>query len=201
MEADMYRRASTLSDDRVSGGGGGGGGLSCFAPGTQVTLVDGTTSAIEQITVGDEVLGFDGVKTVPVRVEALECPVRDHLCVLSFDDGTTLKLTNEHPLYTSTGWKSLSPEATLAENEELLVSRLAIGDRVLVASGDYRRLGAVFVSHRKVQTYNISLLFPHNTFFVNGFLTHSKARSDLKSVALNRPWPLELSLPDAACAL
>ena len=35
--------------------GGGGGGNSCFLKGTQVTMADGSTKAVEQVDLGDEV--------------------------------------------------------------------------------------------------------------------------------------------------
>ena len=37
------------------GGGGGGGGDGCFLKGTQVTMADGSTKAIEQVDLGDKV--------------------------------------------------------------------------------------------------------------------------------------------------
>ena len=37
------------------GGGGGGGGGGCFLKGTQVTMADGSTKAIEQVDLGDKV--------------------------------------------------------------------------------------------------------------------------------------------------
>ena len=38
-----------------SGGGGGGGGNGCFLKGTQVTMADGSTKAVEKVDLGDEV--------------------------------------------------------------------------------------------------------------------------------------------------
>lgn len=56
-------------DDRDGGGGGdagsgggadsGGGGMGCFAAGTTVLMADGTTRLIEQIQLGDKVMGFN----------------------------------------------------------------------------------------------------------------------------------------------
>ncbi len=39
----------------AGGGGGGGGGGGCFLKGTQVTMADGSTKAIEQVDLGDNV--------------------------------------------------------------------------------------------------------------------------------------------------
>ncbi len=47
--------------DAGSGGGGGGGGdgFGCFAKGTTVLMADGTEKLIEQIDLGDKVMGFN----------------------------------------------------------------------------------------------------------------------------------------------
>ena len=152
---------------------------SCFPAGSDVLLADMTTKVIEQISVGDIIMGFDGTKPVPTNVEALESPLRDHHCILSFADGSTLKLTQEHPLYTKDGWKSLSPESTAEENKELLVGKLEIGDRILTITGSYQILIDIIFVPGQVQTYNIKKLSQHDNFFVNGFLAHTKAQLSL----------------------
>jgi hypothetical protein len=150
---------------------------SCFPAGTEVLLPDKTTKTIEQISVGDMVMGFDGSSPVPVCVEAVESPLRDHLCRLSFTDGSIVQLTQEHPLYTSNGWRSLSPDSTAEENAKLLVGKLEIGDEVLTAGGGYRKLVNIEFTIGQVQTYNIKNR--HDNFYVNGFLAHSKAQMSL----------------------
>jgi hypothetical protein len=120
-------------------------------------------------------MGFDGIKAVPVRVEALESPVRDHYYQLSFADGSSIRLTREHPLYTTQGWKALAPESTARENPTLSVDSLHVGDEVFTASGDYRTLMEISLRPGQVQTYNLKALSGFNTFFVNGFLVHTKA--------------------------
>lgn len=152
---------------------------SCFPAGTQVLLADSTTKAIEEISIGDRIMGFDGSNPVPVYVEALESPLRDHLCVLSFADGSTVKLTQEHPLYTKEGWRSLSPESTAEENATLLVGKLEIGDQVLTVAGEYVMLVDVAFLPGEIQTYNIQKLSRHENFYVNGYLAHNKAQISL----------------------
>jgi hypothetical protein len=148
---------------------------SCFPAGTAILLADGTSKQIEQITVGDVVMGFDGSCQVPVCVEELESPLRDHLCVLSFADGSRVELTQEHPLFTKEGWRSVSPRSTAEENADLTVAKLEIGDGVLTAAGAFLTLTDISFVRGQVQTYNIKRLAPHNNFYVNGFLVHSKA--------------------------
>ena len=150
---------------------------SCFPAGTEILLADRTTRVIEQISVGDHVMSFDGSKPVSVRVESLESPLRDHHCVLSFADGSVVRLTQEHPLYTRNGWRSLSPESTVEENAKLLVGKLEIGDQILTVHGEYRTLVGISFRPGEIQTYNIKNR--HDNFYVNGFLAHTKAQMSL----------------------
>ncbi len=149
--------------------------LSCFSADTQVLLADRTTKAIELISVGDVVMSFDGSYPAPTYVSALESPLRDHLYILTFGDGSTLKLTQEHPLFTANGWKSLSPESTAEETPTLLVGKLEVGDHVLTAGGVYQTLTKVIFVPGEVRTYNIKKLSQHDSFYANGFLAHNKA--------------------------
>lgn len=149
---------------------------SCFPAGTQILLADRTSKGIEDIAVGDVVMGFDGQRQVPIVVEAMESPLRDHYCVLTFDDDSTVTLTREHPLYTTHGWRSLCPKSTSDENTQLLVGKLEIGDHVLTAPGQYRSLLDVRTITTDVQTYNLSRLSDFDTYFANGFLAHNKAQ-------------------------
>jgi hypothetical protein len=50
-----YDPAPSPVDDPTDRGGGGGGSGGCFLKGTQVTMADGSTKAIEQVDLGDNV--------------------------------------------------------------------------------------------------------------------------------------------------
>lgn len=150
---------------------------SCFPAGTEILLADRSTKMIEEVAVGDLVMSFDGSNRVPARVEELESPMRDHFCVLSFADGSAVRLTREHPLYTKNGWRSLSPESTVEENAQLLVGKLEKGDEVMTASGEFRTLMDISFVYGEVQTYNIKNR--HDNFYVNGFLAHTKAQMSM----------------------
>jgi hypothetical protein len=83
---------------------------SCFPAGTEVLVEGEQARDIEQIKVGDRVVSQSeaGERAVS-RVSALETPIRDHLCRVEFVDGGSLRLTDEHPLFTQDGWKSIVP--------------------------------------------------------------------------------------------
>src|SRR5205807_2137825 len=103
-----------------------------------------------------------------------ESPLRDHLYTLTFENGDRLQLTNEHPLYTTLGLKSLSPASTEQENPELIVGTLKVGDRVKTEIGYQKLIKVGFVSG-EVQTYNLKRLTNFSCYYANGFLAHNKA--------------------------
>ncbi|HYC88591.1 MAG TPA: hypothetical protein VEO54_05220 [Thermoanaerobaculia bacterium] len=149
-------------------------GMSCFPAGTRILQPGMRTKPIEEVEVGDRVMCYDGSKLTEDTVEEIESPTRDHLYTLTFENGDRLQLTNEHPLYTTLGLKSLSPISTEQENPELIVGTLKIGDRVKTAAGHQKLIGVELVSG-EVQTYNLKRLTNFSCYYVNGFLAHNKA--------------------------
>ncbi|MBR9692184.1 hypothetical protein GOV06_05365 [Candidatus Woesearchaeota archaeon] len=150
---------------------------SCFPAGTKILMEGNTEKNIEDVEVGDIVIGFDGNKNIPVKVLELESPIRDHLYTLTFEDESTLQLTEEHPLYTRNGWKSISPEATAKENAQLDVGEIKIGDEVLNSEGKFIEIIDMSYEEKSVQTYNLKSVSEYNNFFANGFLAHNKGGS------------------------
>ncbi len=153
---------------------GGGGGTTCFSKGTKILLVNGEQKNIEEIKIGDKVMGYNGAKQIPQTVIQLETPIRDHLYKLTFSDGSILKLTNEHPLFTSDGWKSIAPEKTAAENPNLLVGVLAVGDYVLDSKNNFVKIISMEYIPGIVQTYNLKSVTGFNNFYANDKLAHNK---------------------------
>lgn len=144
--ASISAGGSTASGQTGGGGGGGGGGASCFTPDTRVVMSDGRLKAIEDIRIGDVVLGRDGAHNVVTGVERVTLGSR----LLYGFDGGPLFVTAEHPFMTDAGWKSIDPSATAAENGSLHVAKLEAGDGLvtmqrsawrLAALGDRRGLG------------------------------------------------------------
>jgi hypothetical protein len=138
------------------------------------------------VKVGDEILGYDEATATkkPAKVLALESPLRDNLCTLTFAHGKTLRLTSEHPVYTSNGWESLDPIALRREHETLAVGVLNIGDRVLFLDGDYQPLANVACESKLVQTYNLEQVEGVHTFFAGDVLVHNKGGDSSSSSSI-----------------
>jgi len=173
----MQTTVSPFSTDSEKVQDGGGNNLCCFPEGTSVLLANGSSRAIELIRPGDQVMGVRATDLVPAVVEEVQAPIRDHLCLLRFDDRTTLRLTSEHPVATTAGWRSVSPSSTARDNPNLIVDRLDVGDRVLVADGSNKVLMAIEYLSGRVSTYNLSRLSNECVGFVaaDNFRVHSKA--------------------------
>lgn len=140
----------------------------CFPAGTLVLMADSSERAIETLQIGDRVKSHDG----PTSVLALIKPPPRRVYALTFSDGSTLTLTNSHPIASTRGWKSLSPKATKKESPDLAVTTLKIGDSIHTVDGTIRELLTIKMQG-VVQVHNITVDVPH-TFYANGVLVHNK---------------------------
>jgi len=150
----------------------------CFPAGTKITMADGLEKNIEDVRVGDFIMSYDETqgKNVAAEVLELESPVRYHLYTLTFEDGRTLRLTSEHPLYArGKGWASIDPEATYNENEQA-VGKLEIGDDILDVGSSWAKILNITFEElpRGVQTYNLKKINGYRNFYADGFLVHNK---------------------------
>ena len=80
-----------------------------------------------------------GLKDAPRGVERVTLGARR---LYGFDGGP-LFVTAEHPFMTDTGWKSINPSATAAENDSLKVGALAPGDALVTIGRSDWRLAAL----------------------------------------------------------
>jgi uncharacterized membrane protein YgcG len=168
-----------IPQPQISGGGGNGdsggsGSGSCFPKGTKIAMADGTEKNIESVKAGDKVLGFNGQKAVEETVLETEAPIRDHLYKISFEDGSTLELTREHPLFTNNGWESVSPISTAKENPQLAVGTLHVGDGVLNIHNKFVKITAMTYIPGKVQTYNLRSVTGFDDYYANDYAAHNK---------------------------
>jgi hypothetical protein len=92
------------SAHEVSSCSGGGGG--CFLPGTQVaTDSAGQTQNIENLKIGDQVIGFDEQtgETNSAHVAQIYEVQRDYYYSIETSSGDQVKVTAEHPFFVGFG--------------------------------------------------------------------------------------------------
>lgn len=148
---------------------------SCLPAGTKILMADNSYKNIEDVQIGDYVIGYDTDlgRQEPAEVLNIVSPFREHMCEISFVGGASLQITNEHPIYTNEGWKSINPERTDVENEDLIVSQLDLGDKVLFVDDKYEEVSRINCWQEIIQTYNIESVSDLSTFFADGVLVHN----------------------------
>lgn len=158
----------------------------CFSAGTRITMSDHSEKFIEEVKVGDEVLGWDGEKLIPAKVTATDDrhTVGDHAerCKALGDEPslytineTGIEFTPEHPFLTKDGWKALSPDP----NQEPFKTKqepksLKLGDFINV-NGEWEEIKEIRVvrSNPDEKVYNITVEGVHS-YLAEGIIVHNK---------------------------
>ena len=144
----------------------------CLAPGTKITMADGTFKNIEDIELGDQVLSLDKAgKSVAATVEETANVKHCNLVTYTFADGTTLTATTDHPLRTANGWASYAPEKSANYKGFDNINKIQVGDSFVTTDGKMLKLVAISLSHEVSETYTIVRLSQGNTFIANGIIT------------------------------
>lgn len=160
----------------VTGGLAAAGSLfCCFVKGTKVYLADGSQAFIENIRVGDQLLGNDNEINTVVRVYK---PTLGKRKLYSINRSVAF-VTKEHPFFTRDGLKSISPTATLSENPGLAIGQLKIGDRLLINYGDSIEVTHIDAIEADPQTplFNFELSDSHS-YIANEYFVHNKGGGD-----------------------
>jgi hypothetical protein len=163
------------------GGTGGTVGIgtsdtwSCFVAGTQVTMADGSKKNIEDVQIGEQLLGQDGSINTVLKYDH---PMLNGRALIAFNEGKPF-MTPEHPLWTRKGWKSFSATATQIQKPEiahLMVNGdFEIGDEILMDDGSWFTIESIDVhlGEPEQQVYNF-YLDGNNTYFADGYLAHNR---------------------------
>lgn len=83
--------------------------LGCLTGDTCITMGNGLQCPIRDVQKGDVVLSYDTEERCYRKMPVKDTWKReaDDLYELTFDDGTILKVTAEHPLWTTSGWSTV----------------------------------------------------------------------------------------------
>jgi len=156
----------------------------CFPAGTLIRLTDGTDIGIEDIKIGDSVLSYNG-KTSPSsytnelqeskEVYGIQTPIHDDLVKYTFDDGTTVISTFDHPYFVNDGLSSFKPEWTTTRYKlDETINQIKINDLVFHVDGNVLTITNIEIQPEvATQTYLLSVKDNPN-FYANGILVHNK---------------------------
>ncbi len=146
----------------VQGGGG------CLLAGTRVMLQDGTMKAIEQLKIGDAVLGFEKGLLKPAKVvKTFIHPHMEGYLVMTTEDGRVLNITGNHPVYNG--------------HRYIKADKLKLGDSVLIFKDNQAqdvKIKMIEKKEGKIDLYNIEVDKTHN-YFAEGILVHNKVNIDV----------------------
>jgi hypothetical protein len=158
----------------------------CFAAGTEISLSNGDFKNIEDIIVGEEVLGWNGNTidvgivtavdhrhTVGSHADACE-RLGDEPSLYTIND-TGIEFTPEHPFLTKEGWKSLVPNLKQEPyKSDAPAKELKVGDFIL-KDGEWEEIKEIKVvrSNPNEKVYNITVDGLHS-YIANGIIVHNK---------------------------
>lgn len=114
--------------------------LVCCVDGeTDITMADGTTKKAKDVKEGDEVMSFNELtKTFEkATIEEVVTPYRESIVEITFEGGTVLQITSDHPMLSSRGWVCFNPEfgARAYGSLELCDEAVCVGDEIITENG------------------------------------------------------------------
>lgn len=148
----------------------------CFVAGTQVTMPDGTFKNIEDVSIGETVLtyNFKFNRTEPRVVQGLTQKLVTQTVLYTFEDGSTLQATADHPLYSpSRGWLSRDPQFTF-HKYQLQTNFAEAGDEISKADGTTAILSNYEYVIADVKVYNLVSVENNHNYYANNLLVHNR---------------------------
>ena len=146
----------------------------CFVAGTLITMADGSHKCIEDVIIGDQVIGKDGaINTVQEYIR----PLLGDRTLVGFNGGAPF-ITNDHPVLSTDGtWKSVDPTGTASKYAaaNLDAGQLIVGDAIVTDNGTEFKIVSIqeHVHSADLQVYNFSL-DGNNTYIANNLVVHNK---------------------------
>ena len=139
-----------------------------------VAMADGSHKKIEEIQIGEKLLGQNGVINTVIEFDH---PMLDGRNIIGVN-GMGKFMTPEHPLFTKNGWRSYSAETFRRQFPDMLwlnVEDLAIGDKILKEDGSWLEVTSleVFEGEPEQQVFNF-ILDGNNTYYADGLLAHNR---------------------------
>lgn len=148
----------------------------CFVAGTEVLISGSSVKNIEDITIGEKVLTYNFSKECSeVReVRGVTKKLVNRTVLYTFDDGTSLRATEDHPLYSpDRGWLSSDPQFT-SKKYQLSTLRINIGDTIVKADGTTSIVTGNSVAVGDIMVYNLVSIEANHNYYANNFLVHNR---------------------------
>lgn len=149
----------------------------CFVAGTKISLLGGEYKNVEDINIDDIVLSynFEEGKVQPQKVKGIGSKQVNETVIYTFEDGSTLRCTLDHPLYSHEfGWISKSPEYTLGKYG-LTTKESEVGFKIHKQDGSEIEILDIEIVDELTIVYNVNIVEHNHNFFANEFLVHNRS--------------------------
>ena len=148
----------------------------CFIAGTKVVMADGSQKNIEDIVVGDKVLGHENAVNIVTNITPAHLGDRKLIAI----NNSNYFSTEDHVFKGKDGWVSASPERTeqiypdVVKQIEGIPNQMSAGTILLTIKGE-AVVEELKMKNEAPETlvYDISVTGDH-TYFANDFLVHNK---------------------------
>jgi hypothetical protein len=146
----------------------------CFVAGTLITMADGSTKSIEDVALGEVVLGKDGAHNTVL--EFLRPTLGETGATMMAFNGGTPFMTSDHPVWIKDqGWCSFDPEMTY-NKYKMTVGQYQIGNIIETQDGTGLEIVSIeeYSNQPQDQTIYNFALDGNNTYIANGLVVHNK---------------------------
>jgi hypothetical protein len=159
-----------------------GGCAACFTGDMLVATGDKQSIRIDALRRGDQILSYDFENKMPftTTVKRILEVYHEELYEIRVN-GTTIRVTIDHPFRTDQGWCSLAPKLTKERYDYDCVSLLDVNTKVIHENGLPVAIEAIRKLNDGQITYTIESLEKGDTFILNGIVVgvESRARETL----------------------
>ncbi len=151
----------------------------CFIAGTQVLMATGEEKPIEKIKIDEEVISYDidtGEQYIAIVTNTIENKRSVNMATIMFSNGQTLSMTDYHPIYTASGWKSLTGHLGYAPLEVGQLAKTSDGWAEIIDIKQYQ-------NESPISTYTLDVINKeemhgkddntHDNFYANGIVVHN----------------------------
>lgn len=148
----------------------------CVYEDTLITLADGTTKRADEIEIGDKILNYN-FETGELEVDTITDILqrnRLELITINFTDGTQLKITNDHPLFTELGWKCYDCElGSMVYGNLGITDSFKVGDKLFSLSKYFDKEIESITYEENEKGYNTYQFGTekNDNYFANGVLS------------------------------
>ena len=149
-------------------------GCCCFVAGTLINMADGSTKAIEDVDLGEVVVGRDGAHNTVL--EFLRPTLGETGATLMAFNGGKPFMASDHPVYVrGQGWKSFDPEMTYSKYS-MTVGQYQVGDVIETLDGVEFAIHSIeeYNDQDPDQTIYNFILDGNNTYIANNLVVHNK---------------------------